>query len=59
MESKSKLWALCEKTPSGDNDRAALRTDRVREQPDGVLPLPWVNSCAISSRRSEKLKRKC
>ena len=35
MKSVQKLWALCRKTPSRDDDRAALGTDRIREQPDG------------------------
>ena len=34
MGSVYKLWALCRKTPYRDNDRAALVTDEIREQPD-------------------------
>lgn len=39
MGSVYKLWALCRKTPYRDNDRAALATDEIREQPDGGAAL--------------------
>lgn len=40
MKHIHQLWALGRKTPSRDNDTAAFRTDRIREQPDGGPAFP-------------------
>lgn len=58
MKHIHQLWALCHETPSRDNDRAAFRTDRIREQPDGgaAFTLGELPCCLFKKIREVKKK---
>lgn len=57
MKSVQKLWALCRKTPSRDDDRAALGTHRIREQPDGGCCL-HLGGIAVLFKKIREVKKK-